>query len=116
MCVNGERSMKLAAEAKGGSTLDIEKDACLFRAQRGPPGSPYSRGKDLYVHERKGQTPLYYLHRWSVNAGEKESIVPISPIMAARFLEERGLVCPDLGHQRGAEILRRWGYGILEEF
>lgn len=101
---------------KGGSTLDTEKDRCLYCAPRGPPGSAYSRGKDLYAHKRKGMDSLYYIHHWSVNPGEKDRIVPISPVMAARFLEERGLVCPELGHQRGAEILRRWGYGILEEF
>lgn len=108
--------MKLTAEEKGGSTLNPAKDPCLFRAQCGPPGSAYSRGKDLHVHQRMGDSPLYYLRRWSVNPGEKESLVPISPVMAARFLEERGLVCPALGHEREAEILRRWGYGILEEF
>jgi len=108
--------MKQNADKKGGSTLNIKKDSCLFRVQRGSPGSAYSRGKDLYVHEEKEKPPIYYIHRWSVNEGEKESFVPISPVMAARFLEERGLLCPELGHQRGAEVLREWGYGILEEF
>lgn len=98
------------------STLDITRDTCLFRAQRDRGLAGYSRGKDLSMHLRKGADPLYYLHRWTLNKNEKESLAPISPVMACRFLEERGILCHGLGDQRGAEILRSWGYGILEKF
>ncbi|OPX73538.1 MAG: hypothetical protein A4E38_00048 [Methanoregulaceae archaeon PtaB.Bin108] len=48
--------------------------------------------------------------------GDRENLTLISPVMASRFLEERGILCNDLADQRGAAILRSWGYGILEEF
>lgn len=108
--------MEKTVHDKQDSTLDINKDTCLFRAQRDRGSAAYSRGKDLYMHSRKDMPPVYYLHRWTLNKNEKESFTPISPVMAGRFLEERGILCHDLGDQRAAEILRSWGYGILEEF
>ncbi|HOT02884.1 MAG TPA: hypothetical protein PK069_01740 [Methanolinea sp.] len=47
---------------------------------------------------------------------KRESISLISPVMASRFLEERGILCDGLTDIRGTAILRSWGYGILEEF
>ncbi|MBP1927729.1 hypothetical protein J2741_000276 [Methanolinea mesophila] len=47
---------------------------------------------------------------------EQEKLTVISNIMASRFLENRGLLCPGAGDQKAAVILRNWGYGILEEF
>jgi len=108
--------MEMTVHEKSNSTLDTNRDTCLFRAQRDPGLAAFSRGKDLYLHSRKGLSPLYYLHRWSIQPGEKESISLISPVMASRFLEERGILCTDLADQRGAAILQSWGYGILEEF
>lgn len=108
--------MQLTVQEKNRSTLNTEQDICLFRAQRDPSLAAFTRGRDLYEHSRKGQTPLYYIHRWSLHQGDPENITLISPIMASRFLEERGILCNDLADQRGASILRSWGYGILEEF
>lgn len=68
------------------------------------------------MHSRTDVPPLSYLHRWTLHENENESLAPISPVMAGRFLEERGILCHGPGDQRGAEILRSWGYGILEEF
>jgi hypothetical protein len=96
--------------------LDTETDTCLFRAPRDIKGQAYQRGRDLYFHQSKNISPVYYLHRWSRKKREEQRLTVISNIMASRFLEERGLVCPDAGDQRAAVILRNWGYGILEEF
>jgi hypothetical protein len=112
----GLNQMKLTVHEQNQATLDTGEDPCLFQAPRGLKGSGYSRGKDLYQHPRKGLPPLYYLHRWSLQPGEREEITLISPIMAGRFLEARGLVCQDIGNQRASAILRSWGYGMLEEF
>ncbi|HQK56415.1 MAG TPA: hypothetical protein PLE70_07720 [Methanolinea sp.] len=108
--------MELTVHDESNSTLDTTKDTCLFRAERRPGQAAYTRGKDLYLHSRRGLSPLYYIHRWSLNPGEKERISLISPVMASRFLEERGILCDGLTDIRGAAILRSWGYGILEEF
>ncbi|MCU0631762.1 MAG: hypothetical protein MUC66_02165 [Methanolinea sp.] len=108
--------MELTVHEKSNSTLDTNRDSCLFRAQRGPADSAYPRGKDLYEHTRRGLPSLFYIHRWSRVPGERETLSLISPVMAGRFLEEKGLFCPDTGDLRGAAILRSWGYGILEEF
>jgi hypothetical protein len=96
--------------------LDTETDSCLFRAPRDSRSRAYQRGRDLYLHQGKDFTPIYYLHRWSRKKGENQRLSVISNIMASRFLEERGLLCPDAGDQRAGAILRNWGYGILEEF
>jgi len=108
--------MEMTVHEKSNSTLDTTRDTCLYRAQRDPGLAAFTRGKDLYLHSRRGKDPLYYLHRWSMKPGEKESIALISPVMASRFLEERGILCDGLADQRGATILRTWGYGMLEEF
>ena len=96
--------------------IDTEKDTCLFRAPRDIKGNAYKRGRDLYIHQEQNHPPIYYLYRWSRKKGENERLTVISNIMASRFLEERGLLCPDAGDQRAAVLLRNWGYGILEEF
>ncbi len=109
--------MKLIVQEKShNSTLNTEQDTCLYSASKEPSRSMTSIGRDLYEHPRKGLPSLYYLHHWSLIPGRKESISLISPVMAGRFLEERGILCHGLGDQRAAEILRSWGYGMLEEF
>lgn len=108
--------MQMTVHEQSNSTLDTERDICLFRAPRDPENNAYLRGKDLYEHRRKNLAPLFYLHRWSLVPGERESISLITPVMASRFLEEKGILCPDTGDMRGAAVLRSWGYGILEEF
>lgn len=108
--------MQLTVQEKQSSTLDTERDICLFKAQRDPSLAAFTRGRDLYEHSRKGASSLYYIHRWSMQPGDKENLILISPVMASRFLEERGILCNDLADQRGAAVLRSWGYGILEEF
>lgn len=112
----GLNQMKMTVHEQNQATLDTGEDTCLFQAPRGPGHGGYSRGKDLYQHLRKSLPALYYLHRWSLFPGEREEITLISPVMAGRFLEARGLTCPEIGDQRAAAILRSWGYGILEEF
>lgn len=108
--------MKMTVNDTGKAILDTEKDTCLFKTPRDTKGDAYLRGRDLYTHQRKNLFPIYYLHRWSRKKGETERLTVISNIMASRFLEERGLLCPEAGDQRAAAILRNWGYGILEEF
>lgn len=108
--------MELTVQEKSNSTLDTRKDTCLDQARRDPHLAAFIRGRDLSLHTRKGHEHLYYLHHWSMKAGVRESISLISLAMARCFLEERGLICDGLADQRGAAVLRSWGYGILEEF
>lgn len=76
----------------------------------------YTRGKDLYLHQRKKATDTYYFHYWTHSKEEVESIRVISPVMAERFLQQRGIMCRTFRSGNAAEILQKWGYGILEEF
>jgi hypothetical protein len=112
----GENVMEMTVHEQSNSTLDTDRDTCLFRAPRDPDRIAYLRGKDLYEHRRNDQPSLYYIHRWSLAPGERETLSLISPVMAGRFLESKGIFCPETGDFRGAAILRSWGYGILEEF
>ena len=66
-----EIGMELTVHDESNSTLDTTKDTCLFRAERRPGQAAYTRGKDLYLHSRRGLSPLYYIHRWSLNPGEE---------------------------------------------
>ncbi len=106
--------MKLILKNNDSGQLDTEKDTCLYRAQRG--GRGYLRGRDLYLHQEAKKPPLYYVHRWTLVKGEQEGIGIITPAMAGRFLENKGIFFEDLVDQKAAMTLRSWGYGILEEF
>ena len=108
--------MKTTVYDAGKAVLNTEKDSCLYQAPRDLKGGAYERGRDLYIHSRRNLPPIYYLHRWSRKKEEHEKLTVISNIMASRFLEERGLLCPEAGDQNAAAILRNWGYGVLEEF
>ncbi|OPX73880.1 MAG: hypothetical protein A4E39_00759 [Methanoregulaceae archaeon PtaB.Bin152] len=89
--------IKKIVHEQNNTTLDTEQDTCLFRAPRDPERGVFMRGRDLYEHPRKDLPSLYYLHRWSLVPGERESISLISPVMASRFLEQGGLFCADRG-------------------
>jgi len=100
----------------GNTMLDTEIDMCLYQAPRDPVRTVFERGRDLYVHTREDLPPIFYLYRWSRNTDEHGCFTVIPEIMASRFLEERGLLCHDIGDHEAAMALRKWGYGILEEF
>lgn len=98
--------------------VDTRHDDCLYAAAR-----PKAReagvevtGKDLYLHFSTDRQATYYLHLWSANRDLQEKIIPISPIMADRFLRGRGLICSLFPKNSPAETLYNYGYGLIEEF
>ncbi|HDR72407.1 MAG TPA: hypothetical protein ENN85_00580, partial [Methanoculleus sp.] len=56
--------------------LDTELDQWLYLAPR--PESEdeqrYERGRDLFVNERLGGQDIYYIHRWTMDPDEDETI------------------------------------------
>ena len=100
------------------TVLNTDTDICLYSAPRPTAVSSvsYTRGRDLYLHRHKKVNDIYYLYYWTQNHGEVESIRVIPPVMAERFLQQRGLTCRTFRSGDAAAILKQWGYGILEEF
>jgi hypothetical protein len=98
--------------------LDTHRDICLFAAPKAPDCTHgvYIRGKDLYVHEEKDGSMLYYCTLWSLTPARDESIHEISPLMAERFLGQRGLECHVSEDSSAFFTLKNYGYGIAEEF
>jgi len=99
--------------------LNTAKDTCLFLAPRPTmkAGQCTLPGRDLYVH-RTGNKDIYYFVYWSSLPEKQEQILPVSSLMAERFLAARGLTCitTDPRDLKAVETLQRYGYGILEEF
>jgi hypothetical protein len=111
--------MKHVVMTDGGKhVLNTDRDVCLYSASRDnePGNEAYKRGKDMYFHRTGKGEGLYYLHKWTLNQKEAESITTVPARQAERFLGERGLDCPDLPGVKAYLTLRNWGYGILEEF
>ena len=102
------------------ATVNTRYDECLYMAPRPQSDGPGLQltGKDLYMHKTAGQDNriTYYLHLWSTSRMVKEKILPLSPMMADRFLKSRGLDCNLFPHNDPVGRLYEWGYGIAEEF
>jgi len=98
--------------------IDTKRDICLFSA---PRDAPLSQGvenwrKDLYMHRTGKDRYSYYFHFTPASGMGKEKILPVSPVMAERFLQERGLTCSPFPENNPVSRLYAWGYGIAEEF
>jgi len=46
----------------------------------------------------------------------KDRVVFVSPVMAERYLLQRGITCTDFPDTAAVARLYEWGYGIHEEF
>lgn len=106
-------------ENKHEETLDTENDLCLFRAPRKmSTGRKYLKGRDLFLHKLPNGCEIYYLLLWSVRNRQNDEIAQITPAMAKRFLEDRGIICNPRSDQEEKAIvtMQRYGWGILEEF
>ena len=103
-------------------SVDTKRDTCLFTAAR--PVTPELGiavwEKDLYMHQGKSGGISYYVHlcptRKNGKRGGREKILPVSEIMAERFLRTRGLICNLFQKSDAIANLYNWGYGIAEEF
>lgn len=98
--------------------LDTDHDTLLFAAPRAPSSSSRARvrGRDLDFHESEKGTALYYLVLWSLTSAHEGSIRMIGPLMAERFLGQRGLECHISEDSSAYSKLKNYGYGIAEEF
>lgn len=98
--------------------LNTDRDSRLYAAPRDTnvDSTAFRRGKDIYLYRPDGRTSYYYVHKWTLNPLEVESITLLPTRQAERFLGERGLECADMPGIRAYMTLRNWGYGILEEF
>jgi hypothetical protein len=98
--------------------LDTEADTWIYLAPRpeSDDDQRFERGRDLFIKERAGGQDIYYIYRWTLIADEDESIHMVTRKAAERFLEEHGLVLASYPNQRGSDLLRSYGYGMLEEF
>ena len=104
-------------QKEGEIILDTDRDVCIFFASRSSDNDgAFVRGKDLYLHEQEGIPEIYYIHSWSMEPGEDETIQPVSILAAEEFLEQRGLMLAAYPEQRGSLALQSYGYGIAEEF
>ena len=99
--------------------LHTEDDLCLFRApRRMPEGHKCPTGKDLFVHKTRAGKEVFYLINWFMKPSKREEIVQITPRMAERFLEERGIFCNTTSpeDQKASQTMLQYGWGMLEEF
>jgi hypothetical protein len=98
--------------------VDTARDPCLYAAPRPvkKPDGVQRWGKDLYVHTDEKKNATYYFRLWSVNGRAEGRIVPVSPVMAERFLRGHGLICDLFPKSDPVTTLYQWGYGIAEEF
>jgi hypothetical protein len=84
--------------------LDTSNDEMLYdsktaRAYHG--GDSPTRGLDLYVHECKDKTQVFYLFHWTQWQGERSFIEPMSKDQAAVFAEEN---LEDIEEERVTEL------------
>jgi len=102
------------------TTVNTRYDTCLYQAPRfaDPARGSKEIGKDLYMHTQTGEEKsiIYYLHLWSNNRTIRDKILPVSPQVADRFLQVRGLTCDLFPKNNAAARLYAWGYEIAEEF
>ena len=111
----------MKAELYDGSrktAVDTRHDECLYAAPRPARDRTGLRrqGKDLFLHMDKEKKAMYYLYLWSTSRSIHEKIIPVSPIMAERFLRAKGLACNLFPKSDPVAALYAWGYGIAEEF
>ena len=84
--------------------LDTENDEMLYdsktaRAYHG--GNSPTRGLDLYVHQCKDKSSVFYLFHWTQWQGERLFIEPLSKDQAAVFAEEN---LEDIEEERVTEL------------
>ncbi len=98
--------------------VDTTRDICLLS---GPHTSPRSGTvqvyrKDLYLHRIRNTGRQFYLHLRHAGKTGKDKVVPVSPVMAERYLLSRGITCNEFPSGEPVSRLYNWGYGIAEEF
>lgn len=98
--------------------VDTKQDICLFSQNH---DSPHSGGvqiyeKDLYMHRNHSRQPDYYFHIHTTGKIGKDKVIPVSPVMAERFLLRMGISCTEFRASEPVNRLYNWGYGIAEEF
>lgn len=98
--------------------VDTILDTCLLS---GPHTSPRSDDvqvyqKDLYLHRNKSGQTQYYFHIRPSGMTGKDKVVPVSPVMAERYLLRRGITCNEFPASEPVFRLYNWGYGIFGEF
>jgi len=111
--------MKALYIESGNDVIHTEEDLCLFLAPRKmADGRKSITGKDLFVHKTRGDKEAYYVLHWFLKPVKRETIVPVSPVMAEKFLEQRGIFCnsTDKEDLKAVQTMQRYGWGMLEEF
>ncbi|OPY35516.1 MAG: hypothetical protein A4E35_02341 [Methanoregula sp. PtaU1.Bin051] len=98
--------------------IDTKQDLCLTS---GPHTTPKSADvqvyrKDLYLHRNSNKSLQYYFHIRPSGKPGKDKVIPITPVMAERYLLRRGITCNLFPESGPVSRLYAWGYGIAEEF
>lgn len=98
--------------------VDTARDICLLSGPRTSPrsGDVEVYEKDLYLHKNKNDLAHYYFHIRPTGTTGRDKVVPVSPVMAERYLLRRGITCKEFPASEPVFRLYNWGYGIAEEF
>ncbi len=97
---------------------DTTRDPCLVSGAAIPPKASDVQifEKDLYLHQTHDRSRQYYFHIRPAGKFGKDKVVPVSPVMAERYLMQRGISCTEFPRNEAVSRLYAWGYGIAEEF
>lgn len=100
------------------TVIDTGQDICLTSGSHASPKSSDARiyRKDLYMHRTHANPVQYYFHIRPSGKAVKDKVIPVSPIMAERYLMRRGITCSQFPANDAVSRLYAWGYGIAEEF
>lgn len=98
--------------------VDTKRDICLTSGshQLHLSSDVQKYEKDLYLHRNHNKTQQFYFHLRPVDKYGKDKVVPLSAIMAERYLMKRGISCTEFPAHDAITRLYNWGYGIAEEF
>jgi hypothetical protein len=98
--------------------VNTNRDICLVSEANPSPKSADVQiyHKDLYLHKGPSDRAQYYFHVHSSGAVAKDQVIPVSPVMAERYLLHRGIICNEFPESEPVLRLYNWGYGIAEEF
>lgn len=98
--------------------VDTKRDVCLTSGSHQPPLSAdvQKYEKDLYLHTNRDKTLQFYFHLRPAGRYGKDKFVPVSTVMAERYLMKQGISCTEFPANDAISRLYTWGYGIAEEF